>query len=220
MLGFRVWDSREKRMVYSFRKIDDPDFLMGLDGSLLLPYANHRCSEEYIPMQFTGVRDCQGQLIYEGDVLVIKAESNPEMGIYLILCHRIVDDVTEFLRWLGSMEPVKFIEIIGNRFENPEISSIRYYPPILDIPLDEFCSFLPDSTRVRIYNALSSEGITKLGQICASSERSLNLIVNMGDKCFKDIQIALEELNLSTSMPVAKMFFESIKQLRMLKIGV
>ena len=117
MLGFRVWDSIGKKMIYpNLDKIDDPDFLLGPDGSLLLPYTNHRTPESYIPMQSTGIKDSNEIAIFEGDVIKISHNETQEI--------RDVKDIIDFHMTYAQFYYVfgEFtIDLIGNIYENPEL---------------------------------------------------------------------------------------------------
>ena len=117
MLGFRVWDSEEKRFLST---IEERRKITIFDDGMLSIYSHEPLSEEdlsrYIPMQSTGIKDCNDILIYEGDILL-------DGDTYYL-----VEDVIGFLtqiEYLGDnseMHDFKFIRpIIGNKFLNPEL---------------------------------------------------------------------------------------------------
>jgi len=122
MLGFRVWDKAGKNMFYSNpEKPDDPPFLMGPDGSLLLPYANHRLPDIYVPLQSTGVSDSWDKPIYEGDVLFIRytrplgnAEITKSLYYYF-------ESMVDFLQFLGMTHPIDKISCDGNIYDHPAL---------------------------------------------------------------------------------------------------
>lgn len=102
-LKFRAWYSEEKKMEYQEGKT--PAWL----GDILT-------NSYYIPMQCTGVKDKNGNLIYEGDV--IKTETGAQI---------VVDwDPTKagFIPWTWAYDDYcdpSMIEIVKNVYENPEL---------------------------------------------------------------------------------------------------
>lgn len=135
MLGFRVWDFDEKRML----DLDSDNDIHGLasDPQGHLVYADLSENLEdgilteaesfgsYIPMQSTGVKDVNGVEIFEGDLIRVQHSLDPHGNDFSYKSMEItpywVENVTSFLRWIGSIEPIEVIHIEGNRFENPEL---------------------------------------------------------------------------------------------------
>lgn len=118
---FRAWDKKTKRML-------TPEYtetvmaLMGWSGGE---------DEDYIYMQFTGLKDLkrtkeypEGQEIYEGDIV----ETGDRIGY---VRYRADACSMEFEikaltgdAWYDYMGPkwsIDELEVIGNRFENPEL---------------------------------------------------------------------------------------------------
>lgn len=115
MLGFRVWDSEKKEFI---EEDEDHDMWLGPDGRLGRTSLNGRPStpfKKFIPMQSTGLLDCKGKEIFESDIIRFHDEKEA-----------IIEDVRDFLICLHPSDSGKEkyhlnCEIVGNKFENPEI---------------------------------------------------------------------------------------------------
>lgn len=109
MLGFRVWDVKDKTMIY-----DGLGFYANANGTLCdeTEWGVSELDDEtlYIPMQSTGQYDCQGQEIYEGDVV-------KRTGIYQTIFVLVID----CRKYWGIFKEPGVSTIIGNRFENPDL---------------------------------------------------------------------------------------------------
>jgi len=120
---FRAWNKKERRL-YSPFLLDD----IGTDefGLYIICEKDYMRGswEDYIIMQYTGLKDKNGKEIYEGDVIKYREYPNNEKSE---LCK---------IEWLDSYEGDGFkmtgfvspaydyptdIEIIGNIHENPEL---------------------------------------------------------------------------------------------------
>ena len=115
MLGFRVWDSVEKTMVHGY---DLSIFMIDSFGDFKCAPVNAKVSTRYIPMQSTGLKDCNGLTIFEGDVLLARFRgTNYQKKI-------TVDEVVEFVQYeytCAEYSGVESLEIIGNKWQNPEL---------------------------------------------------------------------------------------------------
>ncbi len=127
---FRIWD---KECNYFH---DMPDYFVGMDASLNVLQRNHRNEwdilplenqENYVIQQCTGLKDKNGEFIFEGDLL--HSERNDELfdpAVFVI-------DWSEGIMWVDDIDPEVLgscpftlhenydYEIIGNIFENPEL---------------------------------------------------------------------------------------------------
>ena len=109
MLGFRVWDSKDKRF------LDDTLHFcaIGHDGNLLL---DQECAVRYIPMQSTGLSGKNGTIIYESDILEVAGGSKI-----------VVNDLKDFLIYCGRYEEKNGVEllhsvsVVGNIYENGDM---------------------------------------------------------------------------------------------------
>jgi uncharacterized phage protein (TIGR01671 family) len=116
---FRAWDKHERKLI--------SHFTIYSDGEGLGIYDPHGCEDQwydinnFILMQFTGLKDKNGKDIYEGDIcnhLIYK--TGPYKVIYTP--DNTGYDLTNGIAsmHLGRMCELN-LEIIGNIYENPEL---------------------------------------------------------------------------------------------------
>ncbi|MCD7779846.1 MAG: YopX family protein [Candidatus Gastranaerophilales bacterium] len=74
--------------------------------------------EEYILMQCTGLKDKNGKLIFEGDILQDGVGNTFEIA-FIKYCNYIRETKRHY--WLKFDERHTSYEIIGNIYENPEL---------------------------------------------------------------------------------------------------
>jgi uncharacterized phage protein (TIGR01671 family) len=119
-IAFRAWDKQEEKMLDMFRlfnpiqseELSILDYILWEDERETSIY--HGCNN-YILMQYTGLKDKNGKEIYEGDIVKTRKGG-----------HKII---VEFIR--GKFEPfddsgeyghfAEECEVIGNIYENPEL---------------------------------------------------------------------------------------------------
>jgi hypothetical protein len=121
-IKFRAWDKKEQRIVTPILELGMKECVAfwHLDGVWFDP-------ENIILMQYTGLKDKNGKEIYEGDI------DNNRIVVWVD-----DEDLSEFVGWhwkdiyknkYGEYEIHSFfafttpIEIIGNIYENPEMSN-------------------------------------------------------------------------------------------------
>lgn len=135
---FRAWNKRDKRMIYNAEDVYD-GYLSGWCGVVgkennndgwISCFGEYLGRDEYVIMQSTGLKDKNGKLIYEGDMLktdlkrpynivvfrngMFMIECEHTTGIYYDLFCGVCDDLRK------DIDSVSF-EIIGNIYENKEL---------------------------------------------------------------------------------------------------
>lgn len=107
------------------------------------PYVNILCNGEIIYlgreetklenlMQCTGLRDKEGKLVYEKDILLSPDNDEPYMVIvewgnekgYIVKAWNGKE--FEYALSDDTLESLKYFQIIGNEFENPELLEERH----------------------------------------------------------------------------------------------
>jgi uncharacterized phage protein (TIGR01671 family) len=127
-IKFRAWDINNKVMIHDGIILDMSDCSR---HSVMASFA-YENPETIILMQFTGLLDKNGKEIYEGDILVT-SNDDPEYDLWDAEMYgpTIAEWDAVGLGWTGaswcwddsdeSVFAKKFIEVIGNVYENPEL---------------------------------------------------------------------------------------------------
>jgi uncharacterized phage protein (TIGR01671 family) len=116
---FRAWDKENKRML---------DLIMLGENSLLPNGHELENREDFIIMQYTGLKDRNGKEIYEGDI----AEWVDNYGYIKETCQMIYNQQEgafkgEYCtdggehRYVGMMNAEYGFRVIGNIYEDPEL---------------------------------------------------------------------------------------------------
>ena len=110
-IKFRTWNKAKKSFVYlDLRESIANDNCY----SVCVNECGARCECEI--MQYTGLKDKNGKEIYEGDILQMDTPSGRKF--YLVVQWKVFLDRCG---WDIGEESCKFYEVIGNKFENPEL---------------------------------------------------------------------------------------------------
>lgn len=120
-IEFRAWDKAFKKMVTIEDDLPlyyEPD--NGLHAGYSLPNGDWNSLEL---MQYTGLKDKNGKKIFEGDVVRIlickgmvekfRSEVSFYEGSFMIACENYQESLSDYEQ--------SQIEIIGNKYENPEL---------------------------------------------------------------------------------------------------
>ena len=125
-LKFRLFDTK------SAVRIDPKEFFI-TDSEVFIYYSDFDNSEKadmrhHVILQFTGLKDCNGVEIYEGDILSTDL-SRPYLivefrnGAFMYQCHDGGRNYFDFMEPAneGLKSNTKYHEVIGNIYENPEL---------------------------------------------------------------------------------------------------
>jgi len=133
-IKFRAWHFGQNRMFSAEEMTKDQMALLPdghfanisgeqLEKTVVYPH------ETMLPLQFTGLKDCKGREIYEGDILrytesVWNVDSPPTYSLKtrIIVVDEASDLANDFNDTFGWNIPYSDnIEVVGNKFENPEL---------------------------------------------------------------------------------------------------
>lgn len=117
-IKFRVYDKQSNEMIY----LESPSTY---DNGLWFKSDKHIDSEDIVIMQFTGLTDCEGKEIFEGDIIKNKIYDfclkvcwdNNYCGFSLVN--------KKFVSSLLDYEPNIYYKIVGNIHQNSELLEIN-----------------------------------------------------------------------------------------------
>ena len=124
---FRVWDKENKKFLH------DLSFDISYSGSLILScgiegkkYINPNDNNRYILIQCTGLKDKNGKLIYEGDLVKdITLNRIFEVGYKKCAFYLENEEHIGYFHELATAYSEKRLEVIGNIYENKELLNER-----------------------------------------------------------------------------------------------
>jgi uncharacterized phage protein (TIGR01671 family) len=132
-IKFRVWDKKNKRIDYVYKI-----FYGEITGKLLAIETSDKYLQEvneFVLMQYTGLKDKNGNEIYEGDIVKAIFKGGYNSG-YSRDWHT---EKVKYLEYRGGYYPmtdcemyretdaqnvISSIEVIGNVYENPELLGV------------------------------------------------------------------------------------------------
>lgn len=123
---FRAYDSGSLSRMYQ------PDEVMVCDGKIWIQDEDSEANEWIVNndlnlMQSTGLRDKNGQEIFEGDIVNYKGRKAVIKwhGSYASFIYRFVDELQERVsEWHPLFLAYYHFEVIGNIYENPELLGV------------------------------------------------------------------------------------------------
>lgn len=126
-IKFRAWDKRNKEMRYQGQEDVFNDFEDILNFlTEIWEYVD--CEEDkknFELMQFIGLKDKNGKEIYEGDVIVCRdgkyVIEYVENFAQFVMTNKDIIRTPKQLSEQDANTCMRSIEVIGNKFENPEL---------------------------------------------------------------------------------------------------
>ncbi len=117
---FRTWDKKEKVMIDNALEIKN----IGLgEGSVLID-EEAQTGNELIWMQFIGQKDENGKEIFEGDIVLFKCNEDyteETKGVIIYNEEECCFEIKGYVNFTSDGAEIYTIEVIGNKFENPEL---------------------------------------------------------------------------------------------------
>lgn len=101
---FRAWDKREKKYIYGVER--GLDVVSQAGNIRVLSIAEIDDSERYVLEQCSGLKDSQGQLIYEGDIVQITEKENE------IYKERLLITLKNGIFWANDNDDSEYSELV------------------------------------------------------------------------------------------------------------
>ena len=122
-IKFRAWNKVQEQMVWDELVVSAGGRIFEFNYGLMLAVPP---VDDYILMQFTGLKDKNGKEIYEGDLLKLEYPKKEPWSVWQVGWD------SELGRWCGvydtgevginlSRKQIAGVEVIGNIYENSEL---------------------------------------------------------------------------------------------------
>lgn len=119
-IKFRMWHKKSKKM-FDVESINFKDRSLNMWNSGMYSLSTFSL-DDVILMQYTELHDKNGKEIYEGDIVKITGNKGIDIGKVIYEYNGFTLDVMNTDRFYGRINLLeKFIEVIGNAYDNPEL---------------------------------------------------------------------------------------------------
>lgn len=125
-IKFRAWDDKKKRWLLEYKALGGFSLFgetvifdeWGATADSYIFERHGRKLDDLKVMQFTGLLDKNGREIYEGDIW--RSTAHPEHKPTVVEWRSLSTGYQEAYGY-GFFEPLAYVEVIGNIYENPEL---------------------------------------------------------------------------------------------------
>lgn len=120
-IKFRAWNGNE--MFYPETENNSDTFWSGFNSGKveIRDYTTEIADNLCIPLQYTGLKDKNGKEVYDGDIVEFRCDGCIQSEVGKIKRSVIVFENGSFDIKDWSINETKWIEIVGNIYENPEL---------------------------------------------------------------------------------------------------
>lgn len=117
---FRYWDKQIKKMRFGDIQMGCNGKPFVITGDITEPCPLIQFIDDVIPMQCTGLKDKNGKLIYEGDIIK-RTYLNPSIEYHAVYYECFYSSFKLDNGECLDKTFAEYYEVIGNIYENPEL---------------------------------------------------------------------------------------------------
>lgn len=120
-IKFRAWDkgAYSNKMIYDIQNEFEERINLGMDS-----FGHYLNKDSFEVMQYTGLKDCKGKEIYEGDILQVDKKYSGDFQPIITVFHNGCFKGQAYHKLTEPFilnTPITTSEVIGNIYENPEL---------------------------------------------------------------------------------------------------
>ena len=121
-IKFRAWDKVCREMFYNSELANGDMMVICLDGEIQLSDDDTYKPDDFILMQYTGLKDKNGKEIYERDIT-----KDPDGNAFEVIWNKGAASFelqNKTSHFLFVQRYIDMFEVIGNTYENPDLLEV------------------------------------------------------------------------------------------------